>query len=347
MLGKSKDPNATTTATHTARPISSLKDPSSFGPPPKHTAYYSSSGSGSPVKPTSSDSEGLGAPIKLKEEPKEEETSKPAPPPIPYRANTTGLSTDTLPKPPVRRVDLTASPTQPSFPPATTKPKPGLPPRLPPRDAATSSAKQTTAPTPPASPGKSSYLSRSSISRLSSSGISVPALGITPDNSRSSPSTSPTKHLSSRFAAFPPNSSPADDTTTVKGTTLEEKKSALRTASTLRSDPSSVSIGDVRNAVTVGESFRARHGEQVAKGVEASSNLNNKYDLVGKMGKLSTAEERQAGVGLKGEEETRGAVEKKPPPPVPKKKVSVRLDASAGSSAGTAPPPVPLATKPR
>lgn len=99
--------------------------------------------------------------------------------------------------------------------------------------------------------------------------------------------------------------------------------------------------------MTVGESFRARHGEQVAKGVEASSNLNNKYDLVGKMGKLSTAEERQAGVGLKGEEETRGAVEKKPPPPVPKKKVSVRLDASAGSSAGTAPPPVPLATKPR
>jgi hypothetical protein len=38
-LGKGKD-SSTSAADRTSRPLSSLKDPSSFGPPPKHINYH-------------------------------------------------------------------------------------------------------------------------------------------------------------------------------------------------------------------------------------------------------------------------------------------------------------------
>lgn len=120
---------------HVSQPISSLKDPSSFGPPPRHVNYH---GAAAVPNQTTPDRRGIGAPLSQdqttnqsthyqQEEAEEEEPQRPAPPPVPYRANTTGLSTDHLPPPP-RRTDSASPASTNSF----NKPKPPKPPpRLP------------------------------------------------------------------------------------------------------------------------------------------------------------------------------------------------------------------------
>ena len=146
---------------HNTTPLSALKDPSSFAPPPKHTGLYSTSDGGATevsqatITPPSGVSRPLPARPKAAptaEEPEvteEEEATRSRP----FVVDTTGLSTAHLPKPPVKRVS-----TLPSTIPAQTstrqsavsavplnsslasiakikKPGPPLPPRLPPRSA--------------------------------------------------------------------------------------------------------------------------------------------------------------------------------------------------------------------
>ncbi|KAI4140633.1 MAG: hypothetical protein L6R39_005717 [Caloplaca ligustica] len=122
-------------------PVQNQDDPESFGPPPKNVNYHGGAAVPDAITP---DRRGIGAPlraveIRAQEEAErrearaaEEAARKPAPPPIPYRVDTSGLKTSNLPKPPVRRsVEEDQSPA-PSARPAA-KPKPSLPPRLPPR----------------------------------------------------------------------------------------------------------------------------------------------------------------------------------------------------------------------
>ena len=244
---------------------------------------------------------------------------KPAPPPVPYRANSTGLSTTGLPKPPVRRLEdgqqsATASP--------TTKPKPSLPPRLPPRQ---NSHPTTNAPSPPPDynsatqqpPAQDQHLNQGALGRLGKAGVSVPGLGIgagragqgaqgssqalnpwrkdsnsgTP--STSSPTTTATQSpsitaLQSRFGAMTTSpttssssSSPSDQPPAPpsQGTSFAQKQAALRTASQFRTDPSSVSLADARSSAATANNFRERHGEQVATGWKGANALNKKYDV--------------------------------------------------------------------
>lgn len=339
---------------------------------------------------------------------------KPARPPVPYRANTTGLSTTGLPKPPVRRLEdgeqsATASP--------TTKPKPSLPPRLPPRQ---NSHPAANAPSPPpdyhsatqSQPAQDQHLNQGALGRLGKAGVSVPGFGIgagragqggqgssqslnawrkdsnsgTP--STSSPTTTTTQSpsitsLQSRFGAMTTSptssSSPSDQppAPSSQGTSFAQKQAALRTASQLRTDPSSISLSDARTSAATANNFRDRHGEQLATGWKGANALNKKYDVANRVnggiagqntgnnastvretegpstmwGDNHTASPASAGGGGGGasmspasspwaNEMSQSAFRKAPPPPPPVKRIG-----TTGSSG--APPPVPMGSKPR
>ena len=113
-----------------------MSEASTFGPPPKHSAYYGPNGTastpsrantGSPV----GGSGGLGAPVPAprprltpEELAAQEEAAKP--PSGPYRRDTSGLRTDHLPPPPSRR---TITPGASPGPPPPPRANPGLPAR--------------------------------------------------------------------------------------------------------------------------------------------------------------------------------------------------------------------------
>ena len=238
---------------------------------------------------------------------------KPAPPPVPYRANTTGLSTAGLPKPPVRRIEngeqsATASP--------TAKPKPSLPPRLPPRQ---NSHPTSNAPSPPPDyssatqqqPAQDPYLNQGALGRLGKAGVSVPGFGIgggrgeqgkegdsevsnpwrnehnpnTPSTSSPTTAQSPSiSGLQSRFGKLttsPPSGTqpPAPS----RGTSFAQKQAALQTASQFRNDPSSITLSDARSSAATANNFRERHGEQAATGWKGANALNKKYDVANRV----------------------------------------------------------------
>ncbi|KAF2715627.1 hypothetical protein K504DRAFT_457784 [Pleomassaria siparia CBS 279.74] len=172
-MGKGKDSNQER-LNHQSAPLSTLKDPASFGPPPKRTLTRAP------------DSSGLGAPVpapaparqqKQAEREAEEEANKPS---GLFRADTTGFSTAQLPKPPVFRPGQAPTP-PPSRGPAAAKPTPKLPPRLPPRQ---NSHPDAYAEAPPPTYNEithaptQTYLNQSALDRLGQSGVSVPGFNI-------------------------------------------------------------------------------------------------------------------------------------------------------------------------
>lgn len=279
---------------------------------------------------------------------------RPAPQPVPYRLDTSGLSTSNLPKPPVRRIDheeqaspVSASPMR--------KSKPSLPPRLPPRQATPTLSPSSPPPSytsaTPQNPTSVGHLNHGALSRLGSAGVSVPGLNIggqpqasattqdhaTPqarDNvSGLAGGQKPTlNELHSRFSGLSTKSSTIE--TPPQGTTFAQKQAALKTASSFRDNPSSVSLSDAKATAATANNFRSRHGDQVAAGWKSANAFNSKHDVAGKArgltGNLPTPEQ-----GALPEEEKR-----KPPPPPPK-----RLN--VGNTQGASPPPIPLASKPR
>src|ERR1700704_2206754 len=111
-MGKGKQPGsgAGEGSDHISRPLATLKDPSLFGPPPKNVNYHGGAALPNEITPHRG---GLGAPLsegeikgaeqKAGATPQREEEVKPAAPPLPYRADRTGLKTNHLPPPPVHR----------------------------------------------------------------------------------------------------------------------------------------------------------------------------------------------------------------------------------------------------
>ncbi|KAH7144602.1 hypothetical protein B0J13DRAFT_47783 [Dactylonectria estremocensis] len=193
--------NSDDSENHVARPISQLRDPGEFAPPPKRT------GSGllpAPPPTKAAPRKVIMAPSKYQdpraapvetpvyqkqltdsayheEEPQYEDEHRP---PQPYRVNTTGLATDNLPPPPGRRdgADGRGPPPlpPPSYQAATTgskPPPPSLPPRLPPRSNSGSSTASAPPAVGPASTG-GGYLNQGALSRLGAAGVSVPGFGI-------------------------------------------------------------------------------------------------------------------------------------------------------------------------
>ncbi|KAI0804059.1 hypothetical protein GGR55DRAFT_330584 [Xylaria sp. FL0064] len=216
-------------------PRSSLRDPASFGPPPKHVAAYGPSPTAQQQQTQSPKSAGSQTYAAVQPYSQaqhvEEEAEVPPPEPKPYRVDTTGLSTSHLPPPPTRYSGgqspqppppaRPASITQPNA--ITAKPKapPSLPPRLPPR-----SGNSTTSPSPTSADGQAAsqgYLNQGAVNRLGAAGISVLGFGIggggrtppppptPPVGAQHGPTQAPaysqTEELQARFARMGTNSS--------------------------------------------------------------------------------------------------------------------------------------------
>ena len=232
--GKKKDPYEAS-RNHESTPLSSLRDPDQFGPPPKHSAYYGS-GDATPTRAIES-SGGLGSPVPAAR-PRQQEQEEEEPPraPEPYRKDTSGLRTDHLPKPPVRRAigDEPIVPARigsPSVPPRTASPS--VPPRtaspsLPPRQTPSLPVRQAGRPalglpprmtehpdehTPPPPPPYSEtvrpvsgagMINQGAANRLAQAGVSVPGFGIstqtTTPQTPAQPSAPQLSELQQRFS---------------------------------------------------------------------------------------------------------------------------------------------------
>ncbi|KAK1074016.1 hypothetical protein LTR33_009850 [Friedmanniomyces endolithicus] len=186
--GKKKDPYEEARS-HQSTPLTTLRDPDSFGPPPKHTRYGGSAGSGTD-EASAHGGNGSLMPASSRRQQQEVEDEVPKPPPEPYRKDTTGLRTDHLPKPPVRRVEAGAAgparTSSPSLPPRQTPASPVRqatkpPPVLPPRQNETPNES-----TPPPPPSYGEAINRSdpaeinagAANRLARAGVSVAGFGI-------------------------------------------------------------------------------------------------------------------------------------------------------------------------
>ncbi|KAI9660499.1 MAG: hypothetical protein M1821_009849 [Bathelium mastoideum] len=203
LVGRGKDTSSRPDAsTHQSRPLSTLKDPATFGPPPRHVATTS----GSPVsdyqpptqynEPTPSEAPSYDSrppPV-----PQRASGSLPiaqsSPPGLPLRSDSAGSGMSTLPKPPVRRPGdpIPAPPprmteSSAAIVPQQPKAKPSLPPRLPPRqDSRALSSTPSPPPTynqalqqsPKSVPQANQGLNQGAIDRLGQAGISVPGLNI-------------------------------------------------------------------------------------------------------------------------------------------------------------------------
>jgi hypothetical protein len=384
-MGKGKDSN-TEAQEHVSRPISTLKDPAAFGPPPKHVNYHGGAALSNQITP---DTSGLGEPlsreeIQAKQQAEEEEARReaeeaanPKPPPVPYRADTTGVLTSHLPPPPGRKDGADGR-----TPPPADKPKPpGLPPRLPPRQ------NSNPAHSPPPTYGAATsepashkgILNQGSLSRLGAAGVSVEGLGIggtkgrqplpppAASASRSSSKDPPQaknsqlNELQSRFSRLSP-SSPKPESPS-EGTSFAQKQAALKTVSSFRNDPSSVSLSDARAAASTANNFRERHGEQVKSGWQSANNfrerhgeqvksgwqsankLNTKYGIADKVGAYGGVGNSQQDAAPSQERASPNALpevaelKKKPPPPPPAKKAQLSSPSTAKE------PPIPMSSK--
>lgn len=309
-------------------PLSHLRDPSTFAPPPKRVdsgvlpppALPSSSAS-SPAQYQPQDDH------QQYEHGVAEDTTAPT---RPYRADTTGLSTANLPPPPRRRDGpeggaLAVSPPPPYTPTAGATarkpPPPSLPPRLPPRQTNNSPDATLRLPAPEAPSRQTGFLNQGAIDRLGSAGVSVRGLGIgggsnkpalppprTADTSprpgsaiSPSPASSSMGELQARFSKFGVGKTSSNDGTASsqpppsQGTTWAEKQAALKTMSDLKKNPSSVSFSEAKSAASTANNFRQRHGDQVAAGATKANSLNEKYGVSGRIGGYMGNTNQEAG----------------------------------------------------
>ncbi|KAF2665636.1 hypothetical protein BT63DRAFT_70641 [Microthyrium microscopicum] len=241
------------------------KDPAQFAPPPRTKTYAEGEG---PVAPPRTAS------------PIEPEVIQDAPSRRagPFVADTSGIDTSKYPMPPPRNGAVSSSP-------ITSKPKPGLPPRLPPRNEVS---------TPDPSEGQ---MNQGAMSRLGAAGISVPAFGI---GGLRSPPPLPSRSPGT-FGTFENDSIPVVASPTT-GTTWAEKQAALKTANNFKNNPGAVSLSEIRTAASTAKNFQDRHGEQVSYGLHSAQQANQRYGL----------QERMAGLSI-------NPSKPQPPPPPPKK----------------------------
>jgi hypothetical protein len=222
-------------------------------------------------------------------------------------------------------------------------------------------------------------LNQGAMNRLGASGISVPSLGIgnnTSSNGATPPPPPPPRQtptstgggsagtgsnaqvseLQNRFARFNTGgTAPSGNTTspTGGGTTWAQKQAALKTATSLQKDPSSVSLSDAKNAASTANNFHQRHGEQVAAGVQSANRFNQKFGVASKLGGLAGGQQQQQQQQQPVVAAVTGSAGKKKPPPPPPAKKKPGLSAVPAPTAVSrapeedAPPPIPMATRPQ
>ncbi|KAI9367326.1 hypothetical protein BJX61DRAFT_316429 [Aspergillus egyptiacus] len=369
-MGKGKDKDEEREQ-HVSRPLSSLKDPASFAPPPKHIKYHGPAALPNEITP---DRSGVGAPLsqaqinqqnarRQREEEEEEEEKRAAEeaakrPPVPYRANRTGIDPSTLPPPPVRRIGSAAAQAPIS---ASPKPAPSLPPRLPPRTNTSTSISHSPSPPPVYSPSPPAtenpqaadgYINQAATSRLSQAGVSVPALGI--GARTSNPTTppaagytgqAPVNELQNRFSQLRTNSSPA--TPPVRSPPIRQTESSSPASST----------ASARSALN---DFRSKHSDRIDAGKQKLQGFNQKYGIGERLNNVMDSKSDSANQAppipphpslsrstTSSSTDTEGLARRKaPPPPPPQKKTELR-STPVNTTGSPVPPPLPLDTKPR
>ncbi|KAB8975989.1 hypothetical protein FH972_026868 [Carpinus fangiana] len=314
---------------HSSAPLSTLKDPASFGPPPKHVGAHGPQAAAQ-SSPAPTPARSYSRPTASSQAPVSQEPQWQAPVAHTQSPQQTGVTARSVPA------------SRPAPP-----PRPSLPPRQ-------NSRPDVYSPDPPPSynaavtqPGeKEGYVNQAAVSRLGQAGVNVSAFGVG-GQSTGQGSVAPQGHggqmneLQSRFSRMKTSASPADDAAPASGTSWAQKQAAARTASKFQKDPSSVSLSDARDAASTANNFRQRHGEQVASGWKTANSLNQRY---GVSDRLAGAQPSQAPAELAAPPGPASAAGKKPPPPPPKKK-----ELQTGQPEGDAgpPPPVPTSSKPR
>ncbi|EED22316.1 conserved hypothetical protein [Talaromyces stipitatus ATCC 10500] len=356
-MGKGKDSSKDDRAEHVSRPLSSLKDPATFGPPPKRGDSRTSTTS---VSKSTTASRGLGSELAAEEITHEpEQVEEPAPPPLPYRANRTGINIEHLPPPPVRR---TESPANSTHAPAS-QPRPHLPPRLPTRNT-------TTSPSPPPPPyseaDRSIEMNQGSVSRLEQAGVSVPALGIGRRDSDQSATVqrgmnNQVNELQTRFAKM---STPGSQTPQSLQSPIPIERPTSQRG--FDSNTSTASRTDTRPSPlpSTTSTFRQRSNEHIETGKQKLAAFNQKHRITERIN--SYFEEQPPLKASQGapqpppppphpnlsRQSSNIDIEvlnkrKPPPPPPPAKKPNLKSTPVNGGAESPSPPPLPLGTKPR
>ena len=209
------------------------------------------------------------------------------------------------------------------------------------------------------------YINQEAANRLGKAGISVPGFGIgqrdkTIPKEQAQSLSSPKFQLNelqtriSDTTSNPVSSSPSAPS---QGTTIAEKQAAVNVAQSFHKDPSSVSVADAQSAANVANNFRERHQEQINAGAEKAKSWNKKYNITGRMNSFLEQQasptqpeqtQQPAPQQAQNRSPTQSAVtpdltSRKAPPPPPRKPSGMQGHAMGG---GQAPPPVPLGTKP-
>ncbi|OQO05748.1 hypothetical protein B0A48_09842 [Cryoendolithus antarcticus] len=337
--GKQTDPYAKQRETHQSQPLTALKDPSQFAPPPKHSAYYgpdgaspSRTGTGLSAMSSASTARGLGAsaPLPVRRPDPREEEQAPKPPPEPYRKDTTGLRTDNLPAPPVRRAGPGTSSPAP-VPPPRTKPLPpprvnsGPPPILPPRQ---NEYPDEHAPPPPPTYGEATRPAiapnPAAINRLAQAGVSVPGFGIGSSRDNAS-AVSVAAGLARRHP---------EQITAAAGYAQRHPEHVTAAAKTVQNNSGQLSELQLRfsRMGTASSSSAA----PVSPTQAASQQQATPSWRTGLQAASSLASAKPASPAL-----PTAATGKKPAPPPPAKRVGL----STGEA--SVPPPIPMSSKPR
>ncbi|KAI9789565.1 MAG: hypothetical protein M1816_005972 [Peltula sp. TS41687] len=335
LVGKGKKTNASSSShEHRSAPLSTLKDPAVFGPPPKHVNFHGPAEVAASAPPAYSSEEEDKVPLKENAEGR----ARSGPPPVPVRANTTVSA--------MSRKENDVNDEAVGTDQLASRSKPPVPPRLPPRGSSDTATIQ---------------VNQGALKRLGQAGISVSGFDIgekpsalTPQSE--GPTTNPLRALSadrakanqvkdpgSRFSKLSTSSaSSAPAGSPNEGSSFAEKQSALRTASSLYRNPTSVSVADATSAASTANNFRQRHGAQVAQGWKAANNLNDKLGLTGTGERRpqrtfeddppSTEPQEQPPMAGK------ATLKKSPPPPPPKKR-----ELTTNTAGATEPPSIPLA----
>lgn len=260
----------------TVRPVSALRDPASFGPPPKRVPNTGISNDGYASRDDAGDrgdeSQGTKRPV----------------PPKPYTVNTTGLSTETLPLPPKRPNTSTSFKDEAST--GGRRPPP-VPPRLP-------SQGEPAFPTPrDVIDMRTGGVNMAAVGRLSKAGISVPGFNMMPTTPSATKPPLPSGPRSSVSLSNLGNR-PADPRNMPStGTSFADKKAALVTANSFYKNPSSVSFSDASAALKTGRNFQQRHGDQVASGYKKAQEMGLDKKIQG-YGDLYASRHEASGTGI-------------------------------------------------
>jgi hypothetical protein len=324
---------------HQSRPLASLQDPSSFAPPPKHSAYYdaggrsltagsnSAAGSSQAVVRTEPVRQGgWGAPAvetgyaarKAAEQREREEqaemeaeTERQRRQQVGYLKDTSGLRTDNLPKPPVRRI---ATEEEGTTAPAVRRQSPALPGR-------------TQSPALPA--------------RKQSPALPPRRAGAPPPSLPPRQNEYPDEHTPAPPPAYQDAlRSPAVQNAAKK--TYQQNSGAINQFAAQRLGNAGVSVPGfgIGGGGSSGSNSTANTSAQPAGHGPQLGELQQRFARMGTGASSSSTSGTQIGSA------SAAAAQKKPPPPPPKK---ATLSAGAGPSnaASSAPPPLPLSSKPK